>query len=110
MRVRSVNVSNDGDAVRRWALLGKGIAYKAGLDVAADLAAGRLQALCPAWTTEPTPLFLVVPSRRQLTPLVRALRDFVALRTAVFAHVDGPSAAVARINTLLDEKAPRFEA
>ncbi|MFN9472277.1 LysR substrate-binding domain-containing protein [Acidovorax sp.] len=82
VRVRSVNVSNDGDAVRRWALLGKGIAYKAGLDVAADLAAGRLQALCPAWTTEPTPLFLVVPSRRQLTPLVRVLRDFVAQRTA----------------------------
>ncbi len=82
VRVRSVNVSNDGDAVRRWALLGKGIAYKAGLDVAHDLAAGRLQALCPGWTTEPTPLFLVVPSRRQLTPLVRVLRDFVAHRTA----------------------------
>ncbi|WP_428000986.1 LysR substrate-binding domain-containing protein [Acidovorax sp.] len=85
VRVRSVNVSNDGDAVRRWALLGKGIAYKAGLDVAQDLAAGRLQALCPGWTTEPTPLFLVVPSRRQLTPLVRVLRDFVAERTAVLS-------------------------
>lgn len=82
VRVRSANVSNDGDAVRRWALLGKGIAYKAGLDVADDLAAGRLQALCPGWTTEATPLFLVVPSRRQLTPLVRCLRDFVAQKTA----------------------------
>lgn len=85
VRVRSVNVSNDGDAVRRWALLGKGIAYKAGLDVASDLAAGRLRALCSGWTTEATPLFIVLPSRRQLTPLVRSLRDFVALRTAGLA-------------------------
>lgn len=82
VRVRSFNVSNDGDAVRRWALLGKGIAYKAGFDVAADLAEGRLQALCPDWTTEAAPLFLVVPNRRQLTPLVRCLRDFIAHRTA----------------------------
>lgn len=82
VRVRSANVSNDGDAVRRWALLGKGIAYKAGFDVASDLAQGRLQALCPDWTTEAVPLFLVVPGRRQFTPLVRCLRDFIAQRTA----------------------------
>lgn len=82
VRVRSVNVSNDGDAVRRWALLGKGIAYKAGFDVMPDLADGRLRALCLDWTTEAAPLFLVVPSRRQLTPLVRSLRDFIAQRTA----------------------------
>jgi len=80
VRVRSVNVSNDGDAVRRWALLGKGIAYKAGFDVVTDLAEGRLQALCTDWTTEAAPLFLVVPGRRQLTPLVRCLRDFIARR------------------------------
>lgn len=85
VRVKSVNVSNDGDAVRRWALLGKGIAYKAGFDVAGDLARGMLVALCPDWTTEAAPLFLVVPSRRQLTPLVRCLRDFVAQRTAALA-------------------------
>ncbi|AYD02122.1 thiamine phosphate synthase [Neorhizobium sp. NCHU2750] len=35
--------------------------------------------------------------------------EFVALRTAVFAHPEGPAAAVARANALLDEKAPRFE-
>jgi DNA-binding transcriptional LysR family regulator len=82
VRVRSVNVSNDGDAVRRWALLGKGIAYKARFDVAADLAQGRLRALCTDWTAEATPLFMVLPSRRQFTPLLRSLRDFMALRTA----------------------------
>jgi DNA-binding transcriptional LysR family regulator len=82
VRVKATNVANDGDAVRRWALLGRGIAYKAQLDVADDLAHGRLIALCPGWTCEATPLYMVVPSRRQLTPLVRSLRDFVAQRTA----------------------------
>lgn len=80
VRVRSRNVANDGDVVRRWAVLGRGIAYKSYFDVADDLAAGRLVALCPGWTTEAVPLFLVAPSRRQFTPLVRALRDFVAGR------------------------------
>jgi len=83
VRVRSANVSNDGDVVRRWALLGKGIAYKAYFDVADDLRHGRLQALCSDWTSEATPLFMVLPSRRQLTPLMRCLRDFIAVRIAV---------------------------
>ena len=75
VRVRSRNVANDGDVVRRWAVLGRGIAYKSYFDAADDLAAGRLVPLCPGWTTEAVPLFLVAPSRRQFTPLVRALRD-----------------------------------
>jgi thiamine-phosphate pyrophosphorylase len=36
--------------------------------------------------------------------------EFVALRSAVFEAAGGPAAAVAKANTLLDEKAPRFEA
>jgi len=86
VRVKSINVSNDGDAVRRWALMGRGIAYKAFFDVAADLTQGRLQPLCTDWTTEATPLYLVLPGRRQLTPLLRSLRDFVAERTAALAR------------------------
>lgn len=77
VRVRSANIANDGGVVRQWAVLGKGIAYKSRVDVAEDLARGRLLPLCEAWTTEATPLFLVVPGRRHLTPLVRALRDFL---------------------------------
>lgn len=34
--------------------------------------------------------------------------EFVALRDAVFAGADGPAAAIAKANALLDEKAPRF--
>jgi DNA-binding transcriptional LysR family regulator len=80
VRVRGRHVANDGDIVRRWAVLGRGIAYKSYFDVADDLAAGRLMPLCRDWTTEVVPMYLVAPSRRQLTPLVRALRDFMALR------------------------------
>jgi thiamine-phosphate pyrophosphorylase len=36
--------------------------------------------------------------------------EFVALRSAVFSHPAGAAAAVAEINAILDEKAPRFEA
>lgn len=80
VHARAANMSNDGDAVRRWALLGRGVAYKSHLDVADDLTQGRLRALCTDWTTEHTPLYLVVPSRRQLTPLLHCLRDFIALK------------------------------
>lgn len=93
VRVRCANVSNNGDAVRQWSLLGRGIAYKARFDVAADLAHGRLRLLCTDWTTEAAPLFLVVPSRRQLTPLVRCLRDFVMERTAQLEDLVRPVTA-----------------
>lgn len=89
VRVRGDNSSNDGEVVRQWALLGQGIAYKSHFDVADDLVQGRLQALCPEWETEATPLFLVVPSRRHLTPLVRALHDFLALQTAGLESTQG---------------------
>jgi len=80
VRVRARHIANDGDIVRRWAVLGRGIAYKSYFDVADDLAAGRLLPLCADWGTEILALYLAVPSRRQLTPLVRALRDFMAER------------------------------
>lgn len=77
VRAKAVNVSNDGDAVRRWALQGRGIAYKSRLDVANDLIAGRLVPLCIDWMMEPTPLYLVVPDRRHITPRMQMLRDFL---------------------------------
>ncbi len=65
--------ADDGDAVRRLAVAGEGIAYKSALDVAADLQAGRLERLCPDWLGEPTPLVLLMPERRSLRPALRAL-------------------------------------
>lgn len=78
--VQGSRSANDGELVKRWALAGLGIAYKSWLDVAAELAAGRLVHVNPHWLGEPAPLSLVLPSRRQLTPAVRSLRDWLHAR------------------------------
>ncbi|RCW72451.1 LysR family transcriptional regulator [Pseudorhodoferax soli] len=82
--------ANDGEVVKRWALAGLGIAYKSWLDVAGELAAGRLVHVNPHWLGEPSPLALVVPARRQLTPAVRSLRDWLHQRFAAMAKGEVP--------------------
>ncbi|HVK53745.1 MAG TPA: LysR family transcriptional regulator [Burkholderiales bacterium] len=77
VQVSGNRVADDGDAVRRWAVAGHGIAYKSYLDVAPDLAAGRLVALCPAWLGEPAPLYLLGAGKRALSPVVRLLRTYL---------------------------------
>lgn len=72
--------ANDGELVRLWAVAGHGIAYKSAVDIAGDLAAGRLLALLPDWQGEPVPLNLVYPHRRHLSPSVRALSEFLEAR------------------------------
>ena len=97
VRVKAKNVSNDGDAVRRWAVQGKGIAYKSRLDVANDLIAGRLVPLCTHWTMEPTPLYLAVPDRRHITPRMHLLRDFLAAQALALVQASfqpSPAAVV----------------
>lgn len=80
VQVSGNRVADDGDTVRRWAVAGQGIAYKSALDVADDLAAGRLVRLLPDWRGEPAPLHLLCADRRQISPLVQALRAFLAER------------------------------
>ncbi|WP_371324161.1 LysR family transcriptional regulator [Dechloromonas sp. ZY10] len=82
VQVKGDRVADDGDAVRRWALAGHGIACKSALDVAADLQSGRLLRLCPEWQAEASPLHLVCAERRQISPLVQALRHFLGERCA----------------------------
>lgn len=84
--VRGSQQVDDGDVVRRLALAGHGIAYKSALDVADDLRAGRLQALCPDWQGDPAPLNLMCADRRQLSPPVQALRAFLTARLAAHAQ------------------------
>lgn len=82
-------VSDDGDAVRRWALAGQGIAYKSWLDVAEDVAERRLQVLCSDWTGESSPLQLMCPDRRSLSPAVQRLREFLLPRCDALAASGG---------------------
>jgi len=80
--VQGDRISDDADLVRRWALAGKGIAYKSGLDIAPDLRSGRLLALLTAYQGEPAPLNLVCAHRLMLSPAVVALREFLLERLA----------------------------
>lgn len=90
VQVSGPRVADDGDAVRRWAVAGRGIAYKSALDVADDLAAGRLVRLLPDWRGEPAPLHLLCADRRQISPLVQALRAFLAERCRQRLASPGP--------------------
>jgi DNA-binding transcriptional LysR family regulator len=51
VRIRPNMSSNDGEIVRDWALAGLGIIVRSEWDVAEDLAAGRLQAVLPRWSS-----------------------------------------------------------
>jgi DNA-binding transcriptional LysR family regulator len=72
--------ASDGEIVHRWALDGHGIAYKSALDVHSSLRSGRLVALCTDWRGEDAPLFLLCPQRREITPMLSALRTFLSMR------------------------------
>ncbi|MFL1495194.1 LysR family transcriptional regulator [Pseudomonas antarctica] len=73
-------LSDDGEIVRRWALAGHGIAYKANLDIASDIQAGRLVPLLTDWQGEPTPFNLMCPHRLQVSERVKVLHGFLQAR------------------------------
>jgi len=72
----------DSLLVRQWALRGEGVAYKANVDVAADLRAGRLVRLLEDYEGEPVPISAVMPSGRHMPTRVRAMVDQLARRFA----------------------------
>ncbi|MBY5920236.1 LysR family transcriptional regulator [Ferrimonas balearica] len=80
VKVKGDRSADDGEAVHRWALAGQGIAYKSRLDVADDLAAGRLNVVCSDWMGEAAPLNLICADRRQLSARIQSLRAFLAER------------------------------
>lgn len=78
--VQGDRVSDDGHAVKQWALAGHGITYKSWLDVSQEVLSGRLTLLCHDWSGESAALNLVCPDRRLLSPLVQRLREFLTQR------------------------------
>ena len=73
-------ISDDADAVRRWAVAGEGIVYKSRLDLIDDLKAGRLVEIFPPQHCEPSPLHLICAHRAQLTPSIVELHAFLSER------------------------------
>lgn len=80
--VQGDRISDDADLVRRWAIAGRGLAYKSGLDVADDLKSGRLVAVMNGYEGEPAPLNLVCAHRLMLSPATIALRELLQPRLA----------------------------
>ena len=59
---------------------GLGLGAFLSYQIAGHLAAGRLLRVCPEWQGEPAPLYLLCADRRQLSPTVRQLREFLRER------------------------------
>lgn len=72
VRVSGRRTADGGGLVLRWAIEGRGIAYKSELDVSEAVASGRLVRLFPDWRGEPLPLNAVLPSNRFIPARARA--------------------------------------
>jgi DNA-binding transcriptional LysR family regulator len=79
-------LSDDGEVARRWALTGHGIAYKAWLDIAQDVRAGRLVTLFDDWDGETAPFNLLCPHRVQVSERVKVLQAFLRERCAALSR------------------------
>lgn len=80
VRVRTTPVirSNNGDVCRAAALQHQGFILQPTFLVGADLAAGRLVEVLPQYRSLTLGIHAVYPSRKQLTPKVRLLVEFLA--------------------------------
>jgi len=76
----------DSLLVRQWAVRGDGVAYKANVDVAEDIRAGRLVRLLADYEGEAVPISAVMPSGRFVPTRVRAMVDHLAARFAAIAN------------------------
>jgi DNA-binding transcriptional LysR family regulator len=77
IKLTSNRISNDTDIVKRWALKGKGIINRSVIDVAQDIQSGELIPLLTNYESPSVDLYLVCPSRKQVTPAVIAFREML---------------------------------
>lgn len=82
IKVGGKHEANDADIIHRWVVAGKGIAYKSRLDMAADLSSGKVVELLKDYQSPELSIYLICPSRKQVTPVVLMLRDFLREKCA----------------------------
>ncbi|WP_432472473.1 LysR family transcriptional regulator [Amphritea sp. HPY] len=83
IKVSSNRVSNDTDIVRRWAVAGKGIVHRSQIDITSDLRSGKLVQVLSDFQSPPVQLYLLCPSRKQVTPAVIMFREVLREKCAV---------------------------
>jgi DNA-binding transcriptional LysR family regulator len=71
-------LSNDTPTLLNAAVDGLGIASLATFAAAADVAAGRLRPVLPAWSTRQLEINALFPSFKSLSPALRAFVDLAA--------------------------------
>lgn len=81
--VSSFFCANEATALLQAALVGGGIALQPSYLVNPYLQDGRLTALLPDWTAPKMSVYALYPSRKHLSPAVRAFLDFLVQRFEV---------------------------
>lgn len=82
VKVSSNRACDDTDIVRRWAVMGKGIAYRSQIDISADFNDGKLVPILTGFQSPPVELYLLCPNRKQVTPAMIAFRDMLREKCA----------------------------
>lgn len=75
VHVKGNRACNDGELVKRWVVAGKGIALKAKIEMVADIKAGNVVELLKEYRTPSLGLWMICPTRKQVTPAVLKFRD-----------------------------------
>lgn len=87
--MRAIAFFDNASAQRDAVVAGLGVTCMPRFLVAPEVAAGRLQVVLPAWSTEAIAISIVYPSRKHLTPKVRLFIDFIAARLAKTQSTSG---------------------
>lgn len=77
VKVRGRLSSNDGESALTWALEGHGILMRSQWEVAPHLRSGRLRPVLPDWLLPPADVYIVFPTKANLSAKTRALVDFM---------------------------------
>jgi DNA-binding transcriptional LysR family regulator len=80
VRVPPVLCSNDGDVVKQWSLMGKGIMLRSEWDVAEHLRAGRLVRVLPDWELPDADVVALAAHRAGLSARVKLFLGFLQER------------------------------
>ena len=75
IKVRGPLSSNDGEAALNWAQTGHGILMRSTWDVAPMLRDGRLREVLSDWSLAPADIYLVFPTRGQMSAKTRGMVD-----------------------------------
>ncbi len=77
VKVRGPLSSNDGDCALTWALDGHGILMRSQWDAAPYLRSGRLRPVLPEWTLPPADIYILFPTKANLSAKTRVFVDFM---------------------------------